>query len=257
VFRVMRAAAILQLQYLAVNLFMLFCVVVQPFFIAVTVMFMLRGSSVFDPLFVVVGSALAGLWSLVLFDGNWMIGRERTHGTLELVVGSPTPFIVIIAGKLAGTVIFSMLSSVVSYVVGAWLFGYTLVVSDPVGFAVSALLAMTALWATALLIAPLGILWRSASSLLNILEYPIYALGGFLFPIALLPSWAHWGSYLLPPFWAALALRVTGSGLADYETLGAIWVMALLSATVAVLAAHRLFNLLIHRAHVAGVLALS
>lgn len=254
---IMTDAAKLQLRYLAVNVFMMFTVFVQPFFIAITVMFMLRGGAGFDPVFVVVGSALAGIWSLVLFDGNWMIGRERAEGTLELVVGAPASVMLVIGGKLLGTMLFSLSSMVVSYAVGAWLFGYDIAIADPPAFLVSSILALAAMWAMGLLVAPVGMMWRTARDMLNIVEYPVYILGGFLFSIALLPQWSHWGSYVLPPFWAALALHLASSTSAGLEVLVPVWTVLALSTVATVLIARPLFALLLHRARVAGSLALS
>ncbi len=55
-------------------------------------------------------------------------------------------------------------------------------IEDPAGFVISLAFALAALWATALLFAPLGILWRAVSQVINMFEYPIYIFGGFLFP---------------------------------------------------------------------------
>lgn len=254
--RILYRSAALHVQFLAVNLFMLFCIVVQPFFIAVTVMFMLRGRPDFDPIYVVVGAALSGLWSVALFDGNWIIGGERWRGTLELLVGSPAPLMLVIAGRLIGTMLFSLGSLVLSYVIGAWLFGYAITIADPAGFVASLVLALAALWATALLFAPLGILWRTVGQFINVLEYPVYIFGGFLFPILLLPAWSNGISYALPPYWAAVALHETSSG-AGTAPISAVWAILLISTVVTVLITRPLFALVLRRAGRDGTLALS
>lgn len=255
--RIVRYAAELELRQLAVSLFMLFCVLVQPFFIAVTVMFMLRHRPDFEPVYVVIGSALSGLWSVVLFEGNWIIGGERWMGTLELIVGSPTPLMLVVAGRLIGTMAFSLLSLVLNYAIGAWLFGYPIVVRDPLGFAVSLVLAVAALWATGVLLAPLGVLSRAVAHFINVLEYPVYALGGFLFPILLLPGWSHPVSYLLPPYWAAVALHATSSGRLDAPPLPMVWAILVVSILAVLLAARPLYSLVLRRAKSDGTLQLA
>jgi ABC-2 type transport system permease protein len=254
--RILRLSAQLHMQFLAVHPFMLFSAIVQPFFIAVTVMFMLRERPDFAPIFVVVGSALSGLWTVALFDGNWIIAGERWRGTLELLAGSPTPLMLIIAGRLIGTMAFSLISLVLSYVIGAWLFGYSLAIEDPAGFVISLAFALAALWATALLFAPLGILWRTVSQVINVLEYPVYIFGGFLFPILLLPAWSHGISYALPPYWAAVALHETSSG-ASATPIALVWAVLVLSTVVTVLLARPLFALVLRRASRDGTLALT
>jgi len=255
--RVLRAAAMLELRYLAVNRFMLFCVFVQPFFVAVTTMFMLRRGALFDPTYVVVGATLTGMWSLMLFNGNWTIGGERWQGTLELTVGAPTPVILVIAGKLIGTTLLSFVSMVVCCAVGAWLFGYSISIAEPVAFVPSVVLTLVGLWATAMLIAPLGILWRWVGQILNVFEYPVYMLAGFLFPIVMLPTWSNPASWILPPFWGATAMRISSSGVTDTGTLVVVWTILLLSSLAAILLARPFFALILRRATADGTLALA
>ncbi len=64
--RVLVVSMLLELRQLATSRFMLFGVVVQPFFVAVTTMFMLRHRPDFDPVYVGVGAALSGTGELNL-----------------------------------------------------------------------------------------------------------------------------------------------------------------------------------------------
>ena len=255
--RVARVAAELQFKEVAVSGFLLFGALVQPFFIGVMTMFMLRHRPDFDPVYVVVGAALSGLWSVLLFAGSSAISHERSLGTLELVVAAPASFFVVYGGKIAGTLAFSLVSVLLSYAIGAWLFGYPITVADPVGFAVSLVLALVALWATGMLFAPLGILWRTVGRFLGLMEYPIYSLSGFLFPILLLPGWTLPVSYLLPPYWAALALHASARGELDLVALAEVWAVLLFTAVVLMLVSSRLFRAVLQRARRAGSLALT
>lgn len=255
--RVVRAAARLQIAQLSVNLFMLFTVLLQPFFIGVTAMYLLRHRSDFDPMFVVVGAGLSGLWSVALFEGAYAIQSERWQGTLELVAATPAPFLLVIGGRLIGSMAFALLSMAVSYVIGAWLFGYDLAVRDPLGFAVALVFALFSLWALGLLFAPVGILWRAAARFLNVLEYPVYIFGGFLFPILLLPGWSRPVSYALPPYWAALALHGTAAGELDPAALAAVLGILAAGCAVAVTLARILVAAVLTQARRDGTLALS
>jgi ABC-2 type transport system permease protein len=255
--RVARVAAELQFKEVAVSGFMLFGALVQPFFIGVMTMFMLRHRPDFDPVYVVVGAALSGLWTTLLFAGSNAISHERSLGTLELVVAAPASFFVVYGGKIAGTLAFSLVSVVLSYAIGAWLFGYPIRVADPGGFGASLVFALVALWATGMLFAPLGILWRTVGRFLGLMEYPIYSLSGFLFPILLLPVWTVPVSYVLPPYWAAVALHGSARGELDLPGLAQVWAVLLLTAVVLVLVASRLFGVVVHRARREGSLALT
>jgi ABC-2 type transport system permease protein len=255
--RVARVAAELQFREVAVSGFLLFGALVQPFFIGVMTMFMLRHRPDFDPVYVVIGAALSGLWSVLLFAGSSAISHERSLGTLELVVAAPASFFVVYSGKIAGTLAFSLVSVLLSYAIGAWLFGYPITVADPGGFAVSLLFALVALWATGMLFAPLGILWRTVGNFLGLMEYPIYSLSGFLFPILLLPVWTLPVSYLLPPYWAAVALHASARGELDLPGLAQIWAVLVVTALALMLASSRLFLAVLHRARRVGSLALT
>ncbi|HKC90293.1 MAG TPA: ABC transporter permease [Candidatus Limnocylindria bacterium] len=244
-------------QEVAVNGFLLFAAVWQPFFIGVTTMYMLRHRADFDPMYVIVGTALSGIWSTLLFAGSGAISHERWMGTLELLAASPASFFVVIGGKLAGTTIFSLLSLVLAYGIGALLFGYPIAIAEPGWFALSLLLAVVALWATGMFFAPLAILWRAVGRFLLGLEYPIFALSGFLFPVLLLPVWVLPISNVLPPYWAAVAMHGAASGDLDLTDLLRAWFFLLVTGGALLLIARWLFEQVLTRARRAGTLALS
>lgn len=255
--RVARMSAEVTFRETAVSGFMLFAAVWQPLFVGVTTMFMLRHRADFDPVYVVVGTALTGIWSTLLFGGSGAIGHERWLGTLELVAGSPASFFVVFGGKLLGTVAFSLVSLTLAYGIGAVLFGYPVLIVDPLGFAVSLLLALAALWATGMIFAPLAILWRTVGRFLGALEYPVFALSGFLFPVLLLPGWTGPISYALPPYWAAVALHGAAGGSLTLAGLAWAWALLVATGAIALLVSARLFNAVLVRARLAGTLALS
>ena len=255
--RVLRVSILLEVRQLATSRFMLFCVIVQPLFVAVTTMFMLRHRTDFDPVYVVVGAALSGIWSIILFEGNWIIGSERNAGTLEYLVAAPSSLMLVVGSRLVGTMVFSVASMALSWAVGAWLFGYAIAIAEPIPFLVSTLLALVALWATGMVFAPLGVMWRTVGTFLTTLEYPVYALSGFLFPILLMPGWSRGVSLLLPPYWAAVALHATSAGDPLDLPLHVVWGLLLLSAAAALGVARPLFGLVQRRARADGTLALS
>ena len=108
--RVAGAAFEMTLRTNAPDAFILFTAVVQPLVIAVMAMWMLVERGAANALYVVVGSGMTGLWSTLLFMGGNSINWERWTGTLELMVGQPTPVSVIVFGKNAAVVVQSLLS---------------------------------------------------------------------------------------------------------------------------------------------------
>ena len=84
----------------------------------------------------------------------------------------------------------------------------------------------------------------------------MYILGGFLFPILLLPGWSNPLSYLLAPYWAARVLHTTSSGVATPGDILLSWGMMLILGSVYIAASYRLFKIVLHRARVDATLSL-
>jgi ABC-2 type transport system permease protein len=236
--------------------FILFTVLFQPIIIALLGLWMLQDKGADVAMFVVVGSGLTGLWSSLLFISGNSIGAERWTGTLESLVAIPTPFEVIVFGKNLANVVQSLLSMVLGYFVAAFAFGYSLNIQQPLLFVSSVILAVIAFVSFGLIIAPIFVMNPGVRAWQNAMEFPVYVLCGFLFPIALLPGWTTPVSYLLPPYWAAVALHGTSTGGASLsETLFA-WGMMLLFSVIDLLIASRLFKLMLYKARADATLGM-
>jgi ABC-2 type transport system permease protein len=234
--------------------FILFAILVQPVIIAVLALFMLRDTAVNAAMFVVVGSGLTGLWSSLLFISGNSINAERWQGTLESLVGAPTPFDVIVFGKNLANVVQSLLSMIVAYLLAALFFGYSLNMDQPLLFFASLLLSVFAFISFGLVIAPIFVMYREVQQWQNAMEYPVYILAGFLFPVLLLPGWTTPISYLLPPYWAAVALHGTSTANAPIEQTLFAWAMMVLFSVIYLIIASRLFKIMLYKARVDATL---
>ncbi|MCP4139194.1 MAG: ABC transporter permease [Chloroflexi bacterium] len=234
--------------------FILFAILVQPMIIAILALFMLRDLGGEYAMFVVVGSGLTGLWSSLLFISGNSINNERRQGTLESLVALPTPFEVIIFGKNLANVVQSLISMSSSYILAALLFGYTLKMVSPLLFVGSVIISIFAFISFGLVIAPLFIIYRGIQQWQNAMEFPVYILAGFLFPIAMLPNWTTPISYVLPPYWAARALHETSTGTGDTEKIFFAWSMMLLFSVIDLFIASKLFKFMLYKARVDATL---
>lgn len=250
------ASFVITLRMNAPDSFVLFTIVVQPLIIAVMAMWILVERGAANALYVVVGSGMTGLWSTLLFMGGNSINWERWTGTLELIVGQPTPVPVIVFGKNAAVVFQSLLSMVASYTVAAILFRQPLAVEQPIAFALSLILTMVAFVCFGLVIAPLFLLSPAVQHFQNAIEFPIYLLCGFLFPIALLPGWTTPFSYVLAPYWAARALHGASTGGASLGELAVDWGMMLLLGSLYLLVSGRLTERMLRKARAEATLRL-
>lgn len=236
--------------------FIIFTVLFQPIIIAVLGLWMLKDKGPDAAMFVVVGSGLTGLWSSLLFISGGSINAERWSGTLEALVALPTPFQVIVFGKNLANVLQSLVSMVVGYFIAAYAFGYSLNIGQPLLFIVSLLLAVIAFISFGLILAPIWVMNPGVRAWQNAMEFPVYVLCGFLFPIALLPGWTTPISWLLPPYWAAVALHGTSTGGASLNQTLIAWGMMLLFSLIDLFVASRLFRLMLYKARADATLGM-
>jgi ABC-2 type transport system permease protein len=234
--------------------FILFTIIVQPIIVATLALFMLKDTAQNAAMFVVVGSGLTGLWSSLLFISGNSINVERWQGTLETLVGMPTPFEVVVFGKNLANVTQSLLSMTMAYLLASIFFGYSLVIDQPLMFIFSLFLSVFAFVSFGLTIAPLFVMYREIQQWQNAMEFPVYILAGFLFPILLLPGWTTPISYLLPPYWAAVALHGTSTANAHLEQTLFAWGMMIVFSAIDLFIASRLFKIMLHKARVDAVL---
>jgi ABC-2 type transport system permease protein len=207
-------------------------------------------------MFVVVGSGLTGLWSSLLFISGNSLTAERWSGTLESLVAVPTPFEVIVFGKNLANVIQSLVSMVIGYFIAAFAFHYSLEIQQPLLFIASVILSVVAFVSFALVIAPIFVMNPGVRAWQNAMEFPVYVLCGFLFPIALLPGWTTPVSYVLPPYWAAVALHGTSTGGASLNQTLIAWGMMLFFSLVDLFIASRLFKLMLYKARADATLGM-
>jgi ABC-2 type transport system permease protein len=254
--RVVAMAFELTLRQIAVDSFVLFGVFFQPLIIALLAIWMLQPSGTDGAIFVVVGSGMTGLWSTLLFVGGNSITMERWSGTLESLVGQPTPISVIIFGKNLATVLLSLVAMVASYGLSSVVFGTPLHVAQPLIFLLSLGFTVMSFVCFGLIIAPIFILNPGVQQWQNALEFPVYILAGFLFPIALLPGWTTPISYLLAPYWAARVLHAASTGTATAGEAALCWGMMTLFSAVYLVVSSRLMNSMLYKARVDATLGM-
>jgi ABC-2 type transport system permease protein len=254
--RAVVAAFEMTLRQNVLEAFILFTALVQPLIIALLALWMLRERGGDYAIFVVVGSGMTGLWSIVLFIGGNSINWERWTGTLEMLVGLPTPMLAIVFGKNLANVAQSLSSMVASYFLASLLFGYPLQVKQPLLFVISLAFTVVAFVSFGLIIAPVFVMNPGVQGWQNAMEFPVYILSGFLFPIALLPGWTTPLSYLLAPYWAARVLHATSSGGASLAEVAFCWAMMLLFSLIYLFISSRLFQLMIRKARADATLGM-
>jgi ABC-2 type transport system permease protein len=187
--------------------------VLYPLFFATVAFFMFRaGGSAQTLLYASLGASVMGIWSATSTSAGAAMQRERWHGTLELLVASPTPFAVVLLPVTVAMATIGIYSMVATLAWGRILFGIDLTIEHPLVFAVSIPATVVSIGALGFLMAVAFVRHRAAWALGNLFEYPVWLICGFLIPLTLLPEWVRPISWVLAPTWGMSAIRESALG---------------------------------------------
>ena len=134
--------------------------------------------------FVVLGGAMTAFWLNVV----WMMAAqfywEKDQGNLELYFTAPMHLMSVLAGMAIGGLVMTSSRALAVIVIGSLVYGVSYQIADPLLLAGVFLLTMIPLYGLGMLFASLFLLWgREAFHLAQLLQEPIYFLGGVNFPI--------------------------------------------------------------------------
>ena len=159
-----------------------------------------------------LGSSVMGIWSVIATTASSLLQRERWHGTLELLVASPTRFALVLVPITTAMATLGLYSLVATLVWGRLLFGIEVPVADPLLFVLCIMVSIFSIALIGFLLSVAVVRYRTAWAMGNLLEYPGWLVCGFLVPLTLFPSWMGWIAYALPPTWGMQAIRSSASG---------------------------------------------
>jgi ABC-2 type transport system permease protein len=190
--------------------FFVLIAVLQPVIFASIAFFMVQSGTSDDSqtlLYVALGAGLMGIWSSTLFGSGGAIQWQRWQGTLEVLVASPAPFLLVLVPLTLATASIGLYSIVMTLVWGRIFFGVPLDFAHPLQLAVALPVTVASLGLLGLVLASTFVLYRNANAFANLLEYPIWLITGLLVPLSLLPGWVTPISWLLAPTWGVRAIR--------------------------------------------------
>jgi ABC-2 type transport system permease protein len=139
--------------------------------------------------FVVLGGAMTAFWLNVV----WMMAAqfywEKDQGNLELYFSAPMHLMSILAGMAIGGLVMTSSRALAVIGIGSILYGVTYDIEEPWLLAGVFLLTMIPLYGMGMLFASLFLMWgREGFHLAQLLQEPIYFLGGVNFPLrAIMP----------------------------------------------------------------------
>ena len=248
---VMRRSFLVQVKERAVQDMFILMVLVQPMLFSImAVMTYFHGGRTDLGLYAVIGAGMIGMWNNNLWSSGAIVDNERRLGTLSLLLVSPAPISWVLFGKSSAIALSSVLAIGVSLATGAWVFGLTLDILDPVGFALSLLLSVFALSCLGMVVGSLFVLTRHSHMARQVANYPIYLLSGLTVPLTLLPLWTRPFSFILAPTWGNLSLNQSAHGLSVDLPGNFLWLIGL--SILYLLIARGLYRIIEYRAREAG-----
>ncbi len=187
--------------------------VIWPLFFATIAFLMYRiGGDKETLLFAGIGASVMGIWSSVSTSGSGAVQRERWQGTLELLVAAPVPLPLVLLPITTAMATVGLYSMVATLLWGRFLFHIDVPIEQPLLFLLSVPATVISVGMLGFLLSVTVVRYRAAWALGNMLELPVWLVGGFLVPISALPDWVRPVSWLLGPAWGVRAIRESALG---------------------------------------------
>jgi ABC-2 type transport system permease protein len=168
-----------------------------------------------------IGAGMQSMWSTTLIGSGQSLTMLRAMGMLELLVAAPVPFTFVLAPITLATATVGLYSLVATLAWGVVLFDLPIHVAHPLLLVVALPVAVFGLAMFGMVLGSVFVRFRYANALTNLFDYPIWILCGLLIPVGLLPDRLRPLSWLLPPTWAAQAIRDSVIGGAPLTAIGA------------------------------------
>ena len=156
--------------------------------------------------YAVVGPAVMAIFQMALFVSGELVAAERASGTFEATLTTPARFAVVLFARVLAVTLVSYVSLGETVAVAA-AFGVWVSVPHPWVLAATLVSMAFAMCGTAVVMAAVFVIARSARSFQNSLSYPLFLLGGVIVPIAFLPDWIQPLSRVVFLSWSAQLLR--------------------------------------------------
>jgi ABC-2 type transport system permease protein len=134
--------------------------------------------------FVVLGGAITAFWLNVV----WMMAAqffwEKDQGNLELYFTAPMHLMSVLAGMAIGGLVMTTSRAFAVIAIGSIVYGVRYDIQEPWLLVLAFILTMIPLYGMGMLFASLFLMWgREANHLAELLQEPIYFLGGVNFPL--------------------------------------------------------------------------
>ncbi len=157
--------------------------------------------------FMVIGVAFQGYVSSAFTTLSTRIRNEQLMGTLEYVLMSPTRLSSFLLYNAAWAFLLNSLNAALILGVGTFLLGVNFVHADIFGAALALILAILSNMGLGMASAGVIMITKQGNPISFLFTSVSNLLSGVFFPVAVLPIWLRYVSYMLPLTWSLDAIR--------------------------------------------------
>jgi ABC-2 type transport system permease protein len=161
---------------------------------------------------VTLGAAVMGMWSTTLSGAGGAISRMRAMGMLEPVVAAPTPLSTALAANSLASSTLGAYAVVAGLIWARYGLGIDLSIASPLLLAAAIAVTMVSTAALGVVLSVSLVMYPRAQSVSNIFEYPIWVLTGAIIPLAIMPTWVSYLSWVVGPAWGMKAIHAAVRG---------------------------------------------
>lgn len=234
----------------------LFFPFVQSVGLAVTIAWLGgKGENATALAYALIGASFMQIWNWSVWRTGWSLSDEQFQGTLELMMTTRTPLIVIMFGKMLAVTALMTVSGALVFLIVLAIVQAVPDVAWPLHFVVSLLFALAAVVGTSFIFAPFTFLLAGRGGFFNAILPFGMLVSGFLFPVRLLPPGLETIAHLMPTSWAmdAIIRSIEGSGATS--VVHGNWALVVLLTLAYLAGAQYFFAMAEGRVRVTGSLA--
>lgn len=220
--RVLIASAYVEARGLATNVALFGLVTVQPVAFTLVTLLGARGPTPPDPGRVLLGVALIALWGSTMWTAALVMRNEKWQGSLVTLAHQPVDLRLVVLGKCAGAVAVCAVYIALSVGLTGALLRIDVSIAHAGMYVASIAAALVSVTVLGFALSCLFLLTRAAIRIVEAMTYPVFVLGGLLFPLDLLPEFTHVVAYGLSLYWGGVLAQGAVAGT-DAGTLP--WVM--------------------------------
>jgi len=181
-----------------------------------------------------LGAAVMIMWGWVILGAGFALDNQRELGTLELIVGAPTPLVVLLSPVMIARAIFGIYGLLLTLAWGRVAFGIPLLIDDWAAFVAAVVGCILAIGTLGLIAASTFVLYRAAFYLGVSLQYPVYIACGLILPFSVLPAWLGPVSWFLAPTWGFRALAEAAAGQTPWPDIGMCFALSVVYLLIAI-----------------------